>query len=159
MLRIDRRLAADFDWVTLLMLILVLTMGLANLYSSTWNGGDTASPIFYKQLVFTLAGLAGILVLMAVDYRELASLGYLLYGGIVLLLLYTDFFTHATIAGTQRWINLGFFRLQPSEPAKLVLVLVLAACYSRKEVEDGYRIRDLISPAILTGIPFVLILI
>jgi len=159
MLRIDRRLIEHFDWVMLLMLVLVLGMALANLYSSTWNGGDHGSPIFYKQTYMAAAGMVIILAVMAMDYKEMATLGYVFYGVIVLLLIYTDFFTHTTIAGTQRWINLGFFRLQPSEPAKLVLVLVLAACYSRKEVTGGYRLRDLVSPVVLMAVPFVLILI
>ncbi len=158
MLRFDRRLVHHFDWVMLLMLLLVAGMALANLYSSTWSGGDTASPVFFKQLYLYIIGTAFILLLVCVDYKELESLGYLMYAGVLLLLLYTNFFVHS-IAGTQRWINLGVFHLQPSEPAKLVLVLVLASCYSRTEAPDGYRIRDLIKPGILTAIPFVLILI
>ncbi len=158
MLRFDRRLVHHFDWVMLLMLLLVAGMALANLYSSTWSGGDAASPVFFKQLYLYIIGTAFILLLVCVDYKELESLGYLMYAGVLLLLLYTNFFVHS-IAGTQRWINLGVFHLQPSEPAKLVLVLVLASCYSRTEAPDGYRIRDLIKPGILTAIPFVLILI
>ena len=159
MLRFDRRLIHHFDWVMLLMLVLVSAMALTNLYSSTWNGTGIVSSVFLKQTYLLCAGLAMIFALMAIDYGELATFGYILYIGIVLLLLYTNFFVHTTINGSQRWINLGFFRLQPSEPAKLVLVLVLASCYSRKEVEGGYRLRDLITPAVLTAIPFVLILI
>ncbi len=159
MLRFDRRLIHHFDWVMLLMLVLVSAMALTNLYSSTWNGTGTVSSVLLKQAYLFGAGLIMIFALMAIDYGELATFGYILYIGIVLLLLYTNFFVHTTINGSQRWINLGFFRLQPSEPAKLVLVLVLASCYSKKEVEDGYRLRDLIMPAVLTAIPFVLILI
>ena len=159
MLRFDRRLIHHFDWVMLLMLVLVSAMALTNLYSSTWNGTGTVSSVLLKQAYLFGAGLVMIFALMAIDYGELATFGYILYIGIVLLLLYTNFFVHTTINGSQRWINLGFFRLQPSEPAKLVLVLVLAACYSRKEVEGGYRLRDLIMPAVLTAVPFVLILI
>jgi len=159
MLRFDRRLIHNFDWVMLLMLLLVSAMSLANLFSSTWIGGPDPSPVFYKQLYFFVFGFASILILISVDYQEFEKFGYIGYVGICLVLLYTNFFVH-TIAGTQRWINLGFFHLQPSEPAKLILVLVLASCYSRTEIgEAGYRLRDLIKPAVLTGIPFVLILV
>ncbi len=158
MLRFDRRLVHHFDWVMLLMLLLVAGMALANLYSSTWNGEGGASPVFLKQLYLFCAGVLFILMLMVVDYKEMETFGYILYIGIILLLLYTNFFVHS-VAGTQRWINLGFFRLQPSEPAKLILVLVLASCYSRKEVAGGYRLRDLVMPVVLTAVPFVLILI
>lgn len=158
MMRFDRRLVHHFDWVMLLMLLLVAGMALANLYSTTWSVESGASTIFYKQLYMFIAGLVLIFLLISLDYQELETLGYLLYVGVVALLLYTSFFVD-TIAGTQRWINLGFFRLQPSEPAKLVLVLVLASCYANTEVRGGYRIVDLIKPGILTAIPFVLILI
>jgi len=158
MLRFDRRLIQHFDWVSLLMLILVTAMAMANLYSSTWDGGPGASPIFYKQLYLFVAGLILIVLLLSFDYHELESFGFVFYGAVILLLLYTNFFVD-TIAGTTRWIDFGFFRLQPSEPAKFVLVIILAGCFSRQDPEKGYRLRDLIKPFALTGIPFVLILI
>ena len=64
-----------------------------------------------------------------------------------------------TYGGAQRWISLGFFNLQPSELAKLMLVITLASYYSRKEVTDGYTLRQLIIPIVLTTIPFLLILL
>ena len=143
----------------LLLLILVSVMALANLFSSTWSGGPVASPVFYKQLYIILGGFALTLILVSFDYRELETLGFLFYAVIIILLIYTGFFAQTTIAGTQRWINLGFFRLQPSEPAKLVLVIVLASYFSRREIGEGYSLLDIIKPGVLTAIPFVLILI
>ncbi len=159
MLRFDRRLLFHFDWIMLLMLLLVGAMALTNLYSASWNGGPAAAPVFYKQLLFYTMGLIWICILLLVDYNELQFWSYVAYALVILLLLYVKFFGHTTIAGTQRWINFGFFRLQPSEPAKLVLILVLASCYARHDNRDGYRIRDLILPGLLTVVPFVLILI
>ncbi len=159
MLRFDRRLIHNFDWVMVVVLLLVSAMSLASLFSSTWAGGPDPSPIFYKQLYFFLLGFALILMTVCIDYNELEKLAYLAYGGICILLLYTNFFV-STVAGTQRWINLGFFNLQPSEPAKLIMVLVLASCYAYNDVgTSGFRIRDLIKPGILTAVPFILILI
>ena len=119
----DRRLLQHFDWVMLLLLLLVSAMALTNLYSSTYIAETGASSIFYKQLVFFGVGLAIILATMTQDYGRIAKAGYVLYVFIALALLYTLFFVKA-IAGAQRWINLGFFNLQPSEPAKLILILV-----------------------------------
>ncbi|GAB4341925.1 MAG: rod shape-determining protein RodA [Desulfobulbaceae bacterium] len=158
MLRFDRRFIHYFDWVMLLLLVLICSMALANLFSSTWNGGPHASPVFFKQLYILLFGFLLNLVLISFDYRELETLGFVFYALVVLLLFYTAFFVES-IAGTQRWINLGFFRLQPSEPAKLAMVIVLAGYFSRREVGRGLRFRDIIKPGILTGLPFVLILI
>jgi rod shape determining protein RodA len=156
MFHFDRRLLQHFDWVMLLMVLLVGAMALTNLYSSTYIVDRGASSIFYKQLTFFLAGLVIILVILTQDYQRIAKLGYALYGVILLLLTYTLVFVKA-IAGSQRWIDLGFFNLQPSEPAKLALILVLASCYAKTDVAGGYRLRDLIKPGILVILPFVLI--
>jgi rod shape determining protein RodA len=157
MLRFDRRLIHHFDWVMLLMLLLLSGMALTNLYSSSWSGGPEASPVFYKQLYFYIFGYILLLAVISFDYQELVTVGYVMYFGIVVLLLYTNFFV-STIAGTTRWIDLGFFNLQPSEPAKLILVIVLASYYSKHEIGEGYGLRELIWPGILTGLPFCLIL-
>ncbi len=156
MFRFDRRLVHHFDWVMLVMLVLIMGMALANLYSSTWSGAG-ASAAFYKEMYLFCAGMVVIILFMGVDYKELEVFGYFLYAGILILLVYTVFLSQETIAGTQRWIDLGFFRLQPSEPAKLALVLVIASFYSRKEVINGYRFRDLIFPFMLMVVPFILI--
>lgn len=158
MYQFDRRLLQHFDWVMLLMLVLVCGMALTNLYSSTYITDSGPSSIFYKQGLFFSVGLCMIVVLAAVDYHRIAKLGYALYVVVLLLLTYTLFFVKA-IAGSQRWIDLGFFNLQPSEPTKLVLILVLASCYAGTNVPGGYRLRDLIKPVILTALPFVLIML
>jgi rod shape determining protein RodA len=158
MFRFDKQLLQHFDWVMLLMLLLVGGMSLTNLYSSTYITGVGASSIFFKQLFFFGVGLVMILVMSFLDYHKIAKSGYFLYVIILALLLYTLLFVKS-IAGAQRWIDLGFFNLQPSEPAKLALILVLASCYSSTDVVDGYRLRDLVKPVFLTALPFVLILL
>ncbi|WP_417912805.1 rod shape-determining protein RodA, partial [Candidatus Electronema sp. TJ] len=159
MFRFDRRLLYNFDWVTVLLLAMLSLMSLASLFSATWNGGPSPSPLFFKQFYFFLFGCALILVILSVDYNDLKLLSYICYGAVCLLLVYTKLFVKV-IAGSQRWIDLGFFKLQPSEPAKLVLVLVLAACYARNETpENGYQLKDLLRPAALTAVPFLLIVI
>ncbi|WP_417913561.1 rod shape-determining protein RodA [Candidatus Electronema sp. JM] len=159
MLHFDRRVLNNFDWVTVLLVSLVSIMALASLFSSTWNGGPNPSPLFFKQLYFFLFGYALILLILSVDYSELEMLAYVGYGAVCLLLIYTKLFVKA-IAGSQRWIDLGFFKLQPSEPTKLVLVLVLASCFARLEAEEeGYGLRHLLRPAVLTSVPFLLIVI
>ncbi len=159
MFQFDRQFIHNFDWVMVVILLLISIMSLASLFSATWNGGPSPSPIFFKQLYFFLFGYALILLIINIDYNELEILSYLAYVAICLLLVYTKLFVDS-IAGTQRWINLGFFHLQPSEPAKLILVLVLASSYSNREyMEKGYRLRDIVQPAAITAVPFLLILI
>jgi len=157
MFQIDRRLLANFDWALLITLLVVVGMSLVNLYSASYVPGAMGTPAYVKQTYFYLMGFALILLIVSVDYRVLITINYPLYFVIVGLLLFALFFGQIT-AGTQRWINLGFFKLQPSEPAKLVLVVSLASYYYRKDTGKGFSVMELMVPGLLTLVPFVLIL-
>ena len=157
MLRIDRQLLKSFDWVMLAAVLLIAAMGLVNLYSATYAGGDASTTAFFRQLFFFLAGFSFIIIIHLFDYRVLLTWNYPLYILTVCVLLGALLFG-SSIAGTQRWINLGFFRLQPSEPAKLMLVISLASYYYRKDTGSGFTIKDLGVPILLTGALFVLVL-
>ena len=156
MVKFDRRLLINFDQTLLVTLLAVAGMALANLYSAS-HVGYYGTPAYMKQLYFYLMGSAVMLIIISVDYRVLIKLNYPIYITIILLLLAAIFFDTST-AGTQRWINLGFFKLQPSEPAKLSLVIALASYYSRKDTGKGFSLKELIVPGVLTGLPFLLIL-
>jgi rod shape determining protein RodA len=156
MIRFDRRLVQQYDWVMLVAVLVIAAMGLINLYSATFHGGPATAGLFRKQIIFYGAGFAMILGLISFDYRELITWHFPLYGIIVGLLLFALFFGKS-IANTQRWINLGFFNLQPSEPAKLILVFTLAAYYSNKDTDEGFTLKELFIPGLLTLVPFLLI--
>lgn len=157
MFRVDRRFFMNFDWVLLSLLLLVCGMAFINLYSASYPpvGGI---PPYLKQAYLLLMGAAGIIFLISFDYKELHFWNYPVYLLVILLLALVIFIGNSA-GGAQRWINLGFFQLQPSEPAKLMMVITLASYYARKEVVNGYSIKDLITPIILMAIPFTLILI
>ncbi|KAB2892090.1 MAG: rod shape-determining protein RodA [Desulfobulbaceae bacterium] len=156
--RIDRRLLANFDFVLLILLLLVCAAALSNLYSASYPPKSLSATPYLKQGIFLLMGFAVFLVVISVDYRELLFWNYPFYFLIILLLVLMYFIGYEA-NGSQRWINLGFFKLQPSEPAKLMMVITLASYYSRKEVVDGYSLKQLVVPLILTGVPFLLILL
>src|SRR4029077_4719005 len=82
-------------------------------------------------------------------------IAYAFYGVILLLLASVLLFGHSG-GGSQRWINLGFFRLQPSEPAKIAIVLVMAKYFQQDEPPKGYFLRDLWMPALMVA-PLVLL--
>ncbi len=152
-LRFDRRLLVNFDWVMLLAVLLVAALGLLNLYSATSH----ANPgYFYRQLFYYLTGFTMVGLILCFDYRRLAAYHQLIYG-VTLVLLVAALFSGTSVAHTQRWIRLGFFNLQPSEPAKLALVITLANYYARHDTADGLGIRDLIVPGLITLVPFLLI--
>jgi rod shape determining protein RodA len=156
MFKFDRRLFTNLNWGLLLVCLLFAGLGLINLYSATVsmrNGHE----IFIRQLAYYGFGASLALVVMSLDYRFLLSTHHLFYGLIIVLLVAALVFGQQ-INAAQRWINLGFFRLQPSEPAKLVLVVTLAAYYSRRDCCIATGFRDLLVPMALTLLPFVLIM-
>ena len=155
MLKFDRRLLVNFDWPLLMALAVVVAMALANLYSASYTG-FYGTPAYMKQIYFFLIGCCVMLLVVSVDYRVLINLNYPIYILIIILLLIAIVFGKTT-AGTQRWINLGFFKLQPSEPAKLSLVIALASYYYRKDTGKGFSLKELMAPGLLMGIPFLLI--
>ncbi len=157
MFRIDRRFLQSFDWVMLLFLLVVSGMALVNLYSASYPPASWGTPPYIKQCYLFLMGFAGILFILFFDYKELHFWNYPFYVFIVLLLGIV-LFAGNSAGGAQRWINLGLFKLQPSELAKLMLVITLSSYYSRKEVEGGYGIKEMITPVALTLLPFMLIL-
>ena len=90
-----------------------------------------------RQGYFFLMAFAAFVFIISFDYQELHFWNYPFYGLIIILLVLAFVIGHSA-GGAQRWINLGFFKLQPSEPAKLMLVITLASYYSRKEIVEGY---------------------
>ena len=159
MFRIDRRLFTNFDWILLLLILLICGMAYFNLYSATYPPKPSGMPLYLKQGYLLLIGFAGFVVLMSFDYQDLHSWNYPMYILILALLVVAHFILGRSAGGAQRWINLGILKLQPSEPAKLMLVITLASYYARNEIVDGYRLKDLIIPMLLTAVPFVLIML
>ncbi|MDK9709211.1 MAG: rod shape-determining protein RodA [Desulforhopalus sp.] len=158
MIRIDRRLIEHFDVILLLLIFLVCIMAFFNLYSASFPPRVSGLPPYVKQAYFFLMAFGAFLFVISFDYQKLHSWNYPVYVTVIILLILAETIGN-TAGGAQRWINLGFFKLQPSEPAKLMLIITLASYFSRKELTEGYSIKDLIVPIVLTAIPFVLILL
>jgi len=128
-----------------------------NLYSATVAASSYGTPVYLKQLYYFIFGMGLIVFIISFDYRALVNLAYPIYILTVLLLIAALVFGK-TIAGAQRWIDLGVFSLQPSEPAKLALVITLASYYYRKDTGAGFSLRELLLPLGLTLFPFLIIL-
>ena len=154
----DRRLIQNFDWVLLLLLLLLAAISILNLYSATYpirNVGG--SQVFVKQIYWFLIGVAVLLLMTTFNYYALERLAYPAYFFSIALLVAVLFVGKVT-SGSQRWLSLGPISFQPSELAKIAIVMVLAKFFSERGGYQEYRLRDLWQPFILIGIPSVLIL-
>ena len=148
----DKRIFKEIDYILLLSLLVIMTLGFINLWSASVAAGY---PFQWKQLQWYVAGTILMVGAMSFDYRELSKYSVHLYIFTVLLLLLV-IFIGKSVSGSQRWISLGFFNLQPSELAKLLLAIVISSYFAQEEKEQ-FGLRDLVKPTLLIAVPFLLI--
>ena len=153
----DRRLLQNFDWLIILVLFLIGTMSILNLYSATFPvRGGVGSQIFVKQIYWYIIGFGAFVLMTTFSYCALERFAYPIYllsVGLLLLVLVVGKVT----SGSQRWIPLFGFNLQPSELAKIGVVICLAKFFSDRSEYREYRLRDLWQPFVLICIPAILI--
>jgi rod shape determining protein RodA len=128
-----RTLFSGFDLMLFLPVLALSLMGLATMYSHV---GDNL--FFDRQLIWILIAMGGLFLAIIPDYRFLrtgntAFYIYLITVGMLLLVLLIGEIT----LGAQSRFNFGFFSLQPADPAKLVLILVLAKYFAKRHEEIG----------------------
>lgn len=140
-----------------MLLVLLAGASILNLYSATAPlRGTGHSQLFFKQIYWYLIGFAVFFLATTFNYHLLERIAYPAYF-FVLGLLVVVLIIGKISSGSQRWLSVGFFTFQPSEAAKLVLVLALGRFFSEQELHRGYRLRELWQPFLLTILPSLLI--
>lgn len=112
-----------FDVPLLVVSGLLLLIGLAVQYAVSLSG-DTLS-VFYRQLTFSIIGTVLFFLFAFYNYHKLAKLNRIAYVVLLLALIYLLVFG-GSIRGSSRWIDVGFFQLQPAELAKIIVGLGLS---------------------------------
>jgi rod shape determining protein RodA len=154
---IDRRLIQNFEWPLFTMAVLVSGIGIVNLISASPEQTATGLPdTALRQLVWLGIGVALMFATLVPDYRRLERLALPFYA-VVVVLLGAVLVSGRIVNGSQRWIDLGPFNLQPSELAKLAMILLFARMLARRSASVPIGLRDLIVPGILIAIPAALI--
>lgn len=124
----------SIDYVLLILVLLLVVFGLVVLYStSAYNGRvKFADPAYYlrKQFFATSIGLFSMYLVSCMDYRRLQNYAWIGYG-IALMLSTAVLFVGREYNGSKRWLALEPLSFQPSEYAKLAVVVLLAAIVSR----------------------------
>lgn len=124
----------SIDYVLLILVLLLVVFGLVVLYStSAYNGRvKFADPAYYlrKQFFATSIGLFSMYLVSCMDYRRLQNYAWIGYG-IALMLSTAVLVVGREYNGSKRWLALGPLSFQPSEYAKLAVVVLLAAIVSR----------------------------
>jgi rod shape determining protein RodA len=157
MVTLNRGIRDGFDWPLLVMSAAIALLGVINLYSAT-SAMPTQLRDIYIQQVYWLTLGAGVAVICAsIDYRYYERYAWVAYGmGIVLLALV--FLLGREVRGSQRWIPVGSFSLQPSELMKVFFIVALAKHLHDDPRTEGRTLKDLIIPGLILAGPMVLIL-
>ena len=154
---IDRRLVEYFDWWMLTLVSLIAACGLIALYSAVNAGATTEQAgLFTKQLIWYGAGTVVMVIAFLFDFKSYERWAHVFYAFCILLLVAVLVFGKY-VSGSRRWLVLGPMTLQPSEVVKLAVIVVLAKYYAKVVRTEGLYLKELVTPAILTGVPFALI--
>lgn len=158
MIKFDRQLFTDFDWTLLGIVLSICAIGLLNVYSAGFSLASVkSSPFYVKQLQWIIIGLVLMVIVFLIDYRVISQYAYILYGASLLLLIVVALYGYTT-HGSQRWISIGGFSIQPSELVKLTVIIALSRYFNDHRAHDGYTIRELLPPLFIVILPFLFIL-
>ncbi len=145
----------QFDYVSLAIMLLIagLSLPIIAAASAPWS----PIPGYYveRQAVWIVLGLITVFVVAAVPYDKFRRLSPFIYWTAVAMLLFVVVKGHSALGG-QRWIQIGPFQLQPSEFAKIAIIIALATMLEKKPSLD--RWRDLLMPFLQVVLPVLLIL-
>jgi rod shape determining protein RodA len=154
--------ATQIDWLTILIYAALVIGGWLSIYAADYDP-DTTQSIFNftqssgRQLIFILASIVLITVIFLLDFRIFESAAYLIYIGLLILLILV-LFLGQEIAGSTSWFQIGSFKIQPSEFAKTATALALAKFLSDTN-RDLSKTPDLLITALVFVVPMGLIVL
>lgn len=146
----------NMEWGMLIVAIILSIIGLIALFSATQ---ETGYDEFKKQIIWFIVSIIIMVIVMLINYEILVKLSPIFYGIITILLIAVLFTT--PVNGATSWFNIGIFSFQPSEFAKIAVILFLAFIISK--IQEKY-VEDINKPARLliilgaVAIPLLLII-
>lgn len=143
-----------FNWVLALLLAAAASIGFLMLYSVA---GGSFSPWAEPQMKRFAVGFVMMFIVAMVPIWFWRNMSVLAFAASVALLIAVEFVGDVGM-GAQRWIDLGFMRLQPSELTKITLVMMLAAYYDWLDVDKVSRPLWVLVPVVIVLFPTFLVL-
>ena len=159
---LDRRYFRYFDWISFLLMLALLSIGLLFVFSSTYKEEISFSLFFKKQIFGAVTGLVIYFFACMIDLRSLARWGY--FGTFLVLFLLTYTMIGGWIGmGAKRWISLYFLTFQPSELVKLSLPTFFAYYFNEQQNNPlntslSPPLREFAFPIMITVLSLLLIL-
>lgn len=144
---------ARFSWGLFVPMCLVLTLSIVVLYSA---GGGSWRPFALSQLSKIIVGFGVFWIAALSNIKTWIKSAYLIYAVALIMIILVTFVGH-TGMGAQRWLNLGFFHVQPSELIKIALVLALARYFAWMNSVELTQFKNYLVPGAMLLVPFALI--
>ena len=127
------------DPLLLLCTLALAAYGAVMIFSATAqrfeDAGFDPATLMKRQLIYAVVGAAVLLAVSMFDYRHLRGFAPIIYGVTLLLLIAVLSPLGENVRGTQRWINVAFFQMQPSEIAKIAVIIAVAAYLAERRGE------------------------
>jgi len=140
-----------------IMLLCVLVLGIISSFAMySTDGGEllyhSESHIIRFAIFFTM-----MIFLSFINIKTWHTFGYIFYVVVLALLIWASLFG-ITAQGSQRWINLYFINLQPSELMKIAIIICFAKYYHRIQLSNVNKVKNIIIPILILFIPIVLVI-
>lgn len=151
----------NLDWLTILAYLSLTVIGILFIFSTTHIGTDSSLLDFNassgRQIMWFGLSIIVAIFLLVIDVKFYSTFAYVIYGGIILLLISVLFFG-VTINGSKSWFAIGSIRFQPAELAKFATALGLAK-YLTSLTANLKELKSKIIALSLVGLPVLLILL
>ena len=142
-----------FSWGLFVPMCMVLAISIVVLYSA---GGGNWKPFALSQLMKIVLGFGVFFYAAFTNIKTWVKSAYLIYAVALIMIVLVTFVGH-TGMGAQRWLNLGFIHIQPSELIKIALVLALARYFAWFNSVELGQFKNYIAPMLMMLVPFGLI--
>ena len=155
-----REILRKLDYLQFASVAALLTVGLVFIRSiGIQIGTATSVNFFYQQLQWILVGVVGYIAFAAIDYRKVGfRIGAFVFYLLCMFLLAAVLLWGREINNASRWLTIGSYRLQPSEPAKMAVIMILAGLFASRSWLARKKRTFLLTVAAV-GVPFGLIVI
>lgn len=148
-----------FDYLLFFAVILVTGIGITAVYSATRNmpNNINGNRMMITQIAGLIIGVTAAIIICIIDYKDLKGLGYIFYAGTIALLIAVLFFGTGENLGSRSWLKIAGVSIQPSELAKIALIIVTSIYFER--LKDGnYTSKDVLKLITSAAIPLGFIL-
>ena len=142
-----------FSWGLFVPMCMVLAISIVVLYSA---GGGNWKPFALSQLMKIVLGFGVFFYAAFTNIKTWVKSAYLIYAVALIMIVLVTLVGH-TGMGAQRWLNLGFIHIQPSELIKIALVLALARYFAWFNSVELGQFKNYIAPMLMLLVPFGLI--